>query len=283
MKRYILFLLAAAGLSACLPAQPLPLRVMTFNIRNDNPGDGKNSWQYRKDAVAEMIKEYGVDLLGTQEVLAGQLRDMKERLPQYAVVGAGRTDGKEAGEYSAIFYRQDKFEAEKSGTFWLSETPEIAGSKGWDGACERIATWAVLREKHSNKRLFFINTHLDHIGKIARREGVKLLLERAKTEGNGLPVIITGDFNASPESEAVQQVLAGGKFFDTRLLAPSVPETGGTWHGFGEAPAEERDIIDYIFVTGDMSVNAYTIVPEKRNNIYLSDHAPVYAEISEIQ
>jgi endonuclease/exonuclease/phosphatase family metal-dependent hydrolase len=257
----------------------LPLHVMTFNIRYDNPGDSLNNWQYRKDAVAEMITACDVDLLGTQEVLLNQLNDLKERLPQYAAIGVGRADGKEDGEYSAIFYKQDKFETEKSGTFWLSETPEIAGSKGWDGACERIATWAVLKEKRSNKRLFFINTHLDHIGKTARHEGVKLLLERAKTESRGLPVIISGDFNASPESEVVQQVLADGKFFDTRLLASSVPKISGTFHGFGEIPVKRRHIIDYIFVTNDIIVNTYSAMPEKRDGIYLSDHTPVCVQI----
>lgn len=272
MKKIFLFLLAAAGLTAGqenkpdifttwirVPSgvehnhsrQPLPLRVMTFNIRCDNPDDGLNNWQYRKDAVAGIIKEYAVDLLGTQEVLANQLRDLKERLPRYAAVGAGRADGKEAGEYCAVFYRKDKFEAEKSGRFWLSETPEVAGSKGWDGACERIVTWTILREKQSNKRFFCINTHLDHVGETARRESVKLLLERAKTESGGLPVIITGDFNASPESEVIRRVLADGKFFDTRLTAPSIPEISGTYHGFGKTPDEDRNIIDYIFVTGD--------------------------------
>ncbi|MDR2622869.1 MAG: metallophosphoesterase [Dysgonamonadaceae bacterium] len=259
--------------------QPLSLNVMTFNIRNDNPGDGTDNWQYRKDVAAEMIKEYDVDLLGTQEVLVNQLNDLKERLPLYAAIGVGRADGKEAGEYSAIFYKKDKFEAEKSGNFWLSETPEVAGSKGWDGACERIATWAVLREKQSNKQFFIINTHLDHIGKTARLEGVKLIMERAKTESRGLPIIITGDFNASPESEVIRQVLAGKKFFETRLLAPSVPKINSTYHGFGKAPAEEREIIDYVFVTGGVKVNTYTIVPEKRNNIYLSDHTPVCVKI----
>jgi endonuclease/exonuclease/phosphatase family metal-dependent hydrolase len=274
---YFIFLFLLAGLFSCTN-EPLPLRVMTFNIRYDNPGDSLNNWQYRKDVVAETIKEYDVDLLGTQEVLANQLRDLKERLPQYATIGVGRADGREAGEYSAIFYRQDKFEVEKSGYFWLSETPEVAGSKGWDAACERIATWAILREKQGNTRLFFINTHLDHVGRIARREGVKLLLERAKAESHGLPVIITGDFNASPKSEPIQQVLADGKFFDTRLLVPSVPESI-TYHEFGKIPVEKRTIIDYIFVTGDVAVNTYTVVPEKREGIYLSDHRPVYVKI----
>jgi endonuclease/exonuclease/phosphatase family metal-dependent hydrolase len=275
---YFISLLLLAGLFSCTN-ESLPLRVMTFNIRYNNPDDSLNNWQYRTDVAAETILEYDVDLLGTQEVLVNQLCDLKERLPQYAAIGVGRADGKEAGEYGAIFYKKDKFEVEKSGTFWLSETPEVAGSKGWDGACERVATWAILKEKHSRKQLFFINTHLDHVGKIARREGVKLLLERAKTESNGLPVIITGDFNASPESEAIQQVLTDGKFFDTRLLAPSVPEINSTFHGFGKAPAEEREIIDYVFVTKDVIVNTYSVLPEKRNDIYLSDHTPVYVEI----
>jgi endonuclease/exonuclease/phosphatase family metal-dependent hydrolase len=278
IKQLITLAFLLAGLFSCTN-EPLSLRVMTFNIRYDNPGDSLNNWQYRKDVAAGIIKEYDVDLLGTQEVLANQLRDLKERLPQYAAIGVGRVDGKEAGEYSAIFYKQDKFEVEKSGTFWLSETPEVAGSKGWDGACERIATWAILKEKTGNKRLFFINTHLDHVGKTARYEGAKLLLERAKTESGGLPVIITGDFNASPESEVIQQVLAGGTFFDTRLLAPSVPEINGTFHGFGEVPVERRKIIDYIFVINDVSVNSYSVVPEKRDGVFLSDHNPVYVEL----
>jgi endonuclease/exonuclease/phosphatase family metal-dependent hydrolase len=275
---YSISLFLLAGLCACIN-EPLPLRMMTFNIRYDNPGDSLNNWQYRKDVAAGIIKEYDVDLLGTQEVLNNQLNDLKERLPQYVAIGVGRADGKEAGEYSAIFYKKDKFEEEKSGYFWLSETPEIAGSKGWDGACERIATWAILKEKHTGKRLLFINTHLDHVGKVARREGVKLLLERAKAENNGLPVLITGDFNASPESEVIRHVLADGKFFDTRLLAPSVPEVNGTFHGFGKIPVERRQIIDYVFVTGGIDVNSYAVVPEKRNDVYLSDHRPVVVHI----
>ncbi|MDR3365473.1 MAG: endonuclease/exonuclease/phosphatase family protein [Prevotellaceae bacterium] len=271
-----MFLLS--GLLSCT-SQPLPLNVMTFNIRYDNPGDSLNNWQYRKDVAAEVIREYDVDLLGTQEVLANQLRDLKDRLPSYAVVGVGRADGREAGEYSAIFYKKEKFEEEKSGHFWLSETPEIAGSKGWDGACERMATWATLKEKKTGKRLFFINTHLDHIGTVARREGVKLLLERTKAESNGLPVIITGDFNASPESDVIRQVLADGKFFDARSLAPSVPEAGGTFHGFGQVPVEKRSTIDYVFVTGDAAVKTCTAAPEKRNGIFLSDHRPVFVKI----
>ena len=256
------------------------LNVMTFNIRYDNPDDSLNNWQYRKDAAAEMIKEYAPDLLGAQEALVNQLNDLKERLPLYAAMGVGRADGKEAGEYAPVLYRKERFEEDKSGHFWLSETPEVAGSKGWDGACERIATWAILKDKATQQRLFFLNTHLDHVGQTARREGVKLLLEQAERLSEGLPVIIVGDFNAPPESEVVQQVLADGKFFDTRLLAPSLPEISGTFHGFGKVPVERRKIIDYVFVTGDLAVNTYTVVPEKRGEVFLSDHTPVFVKIA---
>ncbi|MDR1681734.1 MAG: endonuclease/exonuclease/phosphatase family protein [Prevotellaceae bacterium] len=279
---YFISILLLAGLCACTNQQPATFKVMTFNVRYDNPDDSLNSWPYRKDAAAEIIREYDVDVLGTQEVLHHQLNDLKDRLPGYDAIGVGRADGKEAGEYSAIFYKQDKFDEELSGWFWLSETPEVAGSKGWDAACERIATWAVLKEKHSHKRLFFINTHLDHVGQTARREGAKLLLDRVAALSDGLPVVITGDFNASPESDVIQQVLTGGIFFDTRLLATPAPEINGTFHGFGAIPVERRPIIDYIFVTGHVAVNAYTVVPEKREAVYLSDHRPVYVEI-EIQ
>jgi endonuclease/exonuclease/phosphatase family metal-dependent hydrolase len=277
--RHYISLLLLAGLLSCA-SKPLPLNVMTFNIRNDNPGDGLNNWQYRKDVAADAIKACDVDLLGTQEVLHNQLNDLKERLPQYTAIGAGRADGKEGGEYGAIFYKKNKFREEQSGNFWLSETPEIAGSKGWDGACERIATWAILKEKNTGKRLFFINTHLDHVGTVARREGVKLLLERAKTLSEGLPIIITGDFNASPESEVIRQVLADGAFFDTRLLAPTLPEMNGTYHGFGEVPPQKQKIIDYIFITGNVDVNKYAPVTEKRENIFLSDHIPIVVNIT---
>jgi endonuclease/exonuclease/phosphatase family metal-dependent hydrolase len=275
----LFILLLATGLLSSCTAKLLPLNVMTFNIRYDNPGDRLNSWQYRKDIAVEVIKENSIDLLGTQEVLANQFHDLKERLTEYTAIGAGRADGRESGEYCAIFYRKEKFEAEASGHFWLSETPDIAGSKGWDGACERMATWAILKEKATGKRFFFINTHLDHIGQIARREGVKLLLERAKAASRGLPVIITGDFNAPPDSEVIQQVIAGGQFFDTRLNAPSVPEISGTFHGFGEVPVEKRSIIDYVFVTGNIAVKKYSVIPEKQKGVFLSDHTPVMAEV----
>jgi endonuclease/exonuclease/phosphatase family metal-dependent hydrolase len=275
MKHKLLFLFLLAGLFSCSNT-PEPWHIMTFNIRYDNPKDSLNNWQYRKDAAAGIIKDYDIDLLGAQEVLVNQLRDLQERLPGYAVIGVGRIDGKEAGEYAPILYKKDKFEEEQSGYFWLSETPEVPGSKGWDSACERIATWAILKEKATQQRIFFMNTHLDHVGQTARREGVKLLLERAETLRAGLPAVITGDFNSTPESDVIQQVIAGSTFHNSRTMAPSISGLSGTYHEFGNIAEENRPTIDYVFVTEPAVVHTYQVAPEKRLGVFLSDHAPVY-------
>jgi len=253
---------------------------MSFNIRMDNPSDSLNSWPHRKDVAAEIVRLHNIDLLGTQEVLAHQLKDLKQRLPEYTSIGVGREDGKEAGEYSAIFYKTERFEALQSGTFWLSETPEIAGSKGWDGACERVASWAVLKENTTGKKLFFINTHLDHVGKTARQEGVTLLMERAKEYGKGMPILITGDFNANPESSVIAHVLESGEFNDSYELATDKSGLTGTFHNYGRIPVERRNRIDYIFVTDPIQVIYYEALPEQLNGIYISDHAPITAKVT---
>ena len=182
MEKIILLVLpffaASCGLVKQQASAPEPVNVMSFNIRYDNPEDSLDNWRYRKDRVANAIHFYDVDILGTQEVLHNQLEDLKLRLPEYGVVGVGREDGKEKGEYSALWYKKDRFNVLDSGYFWLSETPEVAGSKGWDGACERIASWVKLQDKVSDKEYFALNTHLDHVGGMARREGISLMLDR---------------------------------------------------------------------------------------------------------
>ena len=196
MKNLIYILLASLLISC--GSKSLELNVMTYNIRYDNPEDSLNNWQYRKNVAAKIIQTKDIDIVGTQEVLHNQLVDLQERLPEYTAIGVGRQDGKEQGEYSALFYKKNRFTEVSSGYFWLSETPEVAGSKGWDGACERIATWAILKDKQTGREVFAINTHLDHVGKIARQEGVTLLLTKAAELSKGLPIIMTGDFNATP-------------------------------------------------------------------------------------
>ena len=286
-KIYLLFLpfLIAAcgqgGQQASTQADE-PVNVMTFNVRYDNPDDSLNSWAYRKDRVANAIRFYDADIVGTQEVLHNQMEDLRQRLPGYESIGVGREDGKEAGEYSALWYRADRFTAKESGWFWLSETPEVAGSKGWDGACERIATWAKLQDKLTGKELFVMNTHLDHVGVAARHEGVKLVLDKIQELGGDLPVILTGDFNAEPESDVIKQVTDTADpehLTDARTVADLVYGPNWTFHDFSSIPYEHRERIDYIFVKNGLEVLKYGILAETEGNAHLSDHAPVLVSV----
>ena len=264
-------------------AQQLHLNLMTFNVRNDNPEDGQNNWKYRKDFAASMIRFYDVDVLGTQEVLNNQLNDLLSALPQYTYAGVGRLDGKKAGEYSAIFYKKDKFDLLDSGNFWLSENPSAAGVKGWDAACERIVTWVILKEKKTEKKFAFINTHFDHVGKIARRESAKLLLSRVENIAKGLPLFVSGDFNSTPQSEVITMLTDKNRtnhLIDSRSIAPFIYGPAWTNHSFGEDPMEKRRIIDYIFVNNKVKVEVVAVIAERLNNLYLSDHNPVLLKAS---
>lgn len=251
MKKIILLFLSFGVVSCGQVKQQVSeqarVNVMSYNIRYDNPEDGMNNWQYRKDRAATAIRFYDVDILGTQEVLHNQLEDLKQRLPEYGVIGVGREDGKVKGEYSALWYKKARFELLASGYFWLSETPEIAGSRGWDGACERIASWGKLKDKISGKEYFALNTHLDHIGVVARREGVSLILDRVNELSDGLPVIVTGDFNAEPESDVIKHMTDAENpkhLQDTRLMSPIVYGPSWSFHDFGKIPYDKRPLID---------------------------------------
>lgn len=277
----IIYILLAVLLISC-ESKPLELNVMSYNIRYDNPEDSLNNWQYRKEVAAKIIKEKDIDIVGAQEVLHNQLIDLKERLPEYNAIGVGREDGIEKGEYSALFYKKNCFNEVSSGYFWLSETPEVAGSKGWDGACERIATWAILKDKKTDKEVFAINTHLDHVGKIARQEGVTLLLTKAAELSKGLPIIMTGDFNAIPESDVIKHVTDTSlkeHLINSKTIAKEFSGTEWTFHDFGRIPVENRDYIDYIFVSPTIETDKFEVLPEKLDDVFLSDHVPVIAKI----
>lgn len=258
------------------------INVMSFNIRYDNAGDGDNQWKYRKDYAADLIKFYDADIIGTQEVLHNQLIDLSNRLSDYTYVGVGREDGKTKGEYSVILFKKDRFKVINSGDFWLSENTNAVGKKGWDAACERIATWVILKDKESGKRIFFLNTHLDHMGQVARREGAKLVLKEAEVLANGLPVVVTGDFNATPDEEPIR-ILTNkddkSHFTHTRDIATLKYGPEYTFHNFGKIPVEKRSFIDYIFVKGNIKVTRHGVLTDSKYNLYPSDHYQVLATI----
>nr|WP_303919008.1 endonuclease/exonuclease/phosphatase family protein [Bacteroides intestinalis] len=286
MKRILLlflpFLAASCGQVKQQAPASEPINVMSFNIRYDNPEDSLDNWKFRKDRAANAIRFYNVDILGTQEVLHNQLEDLKQHLPEYDVIGVGREDGKEKGEYSALWYKKDRFTLIDSGYFWLSETPEVAGSKGWDGAWERIASWAKLKDKVTGKEVFALNTHLDHVGVVARREGISLMLDKVNQLSDGLPVIVTGDFNSEPESDVIKHVTDPTNpehLTDTREASPIVYGPSWSFHDFGKIPYEHRPLIDYVFVRNGFKVVRYGVLAETENESFLSDHAPVLVTV----
>ena len=257
-----------------------PLQVMTYNIRMDNPGDGDNQWKYRRDYAAALIRFYSPDLFGAQEVLHNQLVDLQERLPGYAFIGVGREDGKTKGEYTPVFYKKDRFKLIDSGNFWLAEDKDAVGKKGWDAACERVATWGIFEDLKTGKRFFFLNTHLDHMGKTARHKGAELILKETERLRGDYPAFVTGDFNAVADDDPIRVLTdpADRKHLtDSRPLAEVRYGPDGSFHNFGRIPFEKRKLIDYIFFQGKMRVVRHGILSESMGGLYPSDHHPVLA------
>jgi endonuclease/exonuclease/phosphatase family metal-dependent hydrolase len=255
------------------------LTVMSFNIRFDNPDDGINAWPNRKDQVADMTgNRYPSDIIGLQEALKHQIDELQTRLPGYSWVGVGRDDGKERGEYSPIFYRISRLELLETDTFWLSETPEIPGSKSWDAAITRVVTWAKFKDLNSGQEFIILNTHFDHIGEQARLESAKIIRERI-LQMEKLPLILTGDFNV-PESSGVYSVLADTPGIQDARYASKTGHQGPTasfsdW----EVLREPETRIDYIFVNDKVRVLSHQIADDQYDGRYPSDHLPVIAEV----
>lgn len=270
---------AAAGSSAT------PLRVMSFNLRYDNPGDGVNAWPNRRDWVAALIRFHDADVIGVQEALARMLVDLDTRLPGFARVGVGRADGRSAGEFSAILYRTDRLQVLDSGTFWLSPTPDVPGSKGWDAAIERVATWARFRDRVTGCRHVHLNTHFDHIGEEARQQSARLIRQRLAGLAAGLPVIVTGDLNSDPESGAYRilthDTLAGAiapllDGFQASRSGHYGPTS--SWTAFRAIEPGRR--IDYILVSNPVVVLSHGILPDSWDGRFPSDHLPVLAKLA---
>jgi endonuclease/exonuclease/phosphatase family metal-dependent hydrolase len=266
MRNLILFFVLLSTTGWCQT-----IDVMTYNIRYDNPGDGVNQWSSRKEKVYALIKKHDPEIFGVQEALSHQLEDLKSNLQGFDYIGVGRDDGKKKGEYSAIFFKASKFKVKKSNTFWLSETPDVPGSKSWDAAITRVATWALFTDKKTRKEFILINTHFDHIGKESRANSAALLLTHAGKIAKDAPLIITGDFNCTREDKPYQ-VIMSQELMGLQDPAPTNPP--GTFCNFKVGSMECRPI-DYIFASLHWRAADYKVITDNDGAHYPSDHLPV--------
>ncbi len=247
-------------------------RILSFNLLC--AGTGRRTWRKRVPKVISIIKETAPDSFGVQEAHWEWMKKLCRYLPEYGYVGNGREDGKKDGEFSAVFYKKDKFETSDSGNFWISETPEKP-SKGWDSACTRIATYVRLTDKENGKSYIHFNTHLDHVGRIAQINGAKMIQEKAASFG-GVPVVCTGDFNVFQDSDCYNTMVSGN-MKDARKLAPDSDECY-TFHGF--RPDEIQSRIDFVFVDeATVKPVKFKVINKMVDGDFYSDHNAVYADV----
>lgn len=283
MKRLLLIITMIATLLPTVSGQrqkPVRAKVMTFNIRTENKHDDLNNWEMRFLKVGAFINKTKADIVGLQEVQLSQLKDLVALLPDYGQVGQPRDDGQQKGEYNPVFYSKTKYNLLRSGTFWLSPTPQEP-SYGWGAACRRIATWAILQDKATMKSIIVLNTHLDHVSSAARINGAALIKERIGRMSNELPVIITGDMNVEDTDPAYAKMLTG--IFPMKDASKAVRKVSGpacTFNGFGRLAENESPKIDYIFLTPQITVRKVAVHNSALGRgLYLSDHNALIADI----
>ena len=280
MRKITLVVAALLSMLPCISSaqeqdREYDLKVMSYNIRMGSAKDGTNSWEFRYPATALMLEDQKPDVFGVQEAFNYQIRFIEDNFEDYDCVGVGRDDGKQKGEFMSIFWNKKTVKMIKWGTFWLSETPEKP-SMGWDAACKRTATWALMKDKKTGKQFYFVNTHLDHRGAEAQRKGLELIVERiAQINPKGYPMVLTGDFNVKPDNAALKDL--DTKMQSARKIAPRT-DNHPTFNNWGKIKPDM--VIDYIYVSGFSACPEYHTVTEKYGTWkYVSDHYPIYAKL----
>lgn len=273
MKRILICAAFAALFSLVSCKQSDELKVMSYNVRLEHMGDGDNAWPNRKEATIEMLEVIKPDVFGVQEALPQQVQYISEQAPLYKNVGVGRDDGVAKGEFMSIFWNTEVIEMIEWGTYWLSETPDVP-SYGWDAACRRTATWALMKDKRNGKHFYYVNTHLDHKGAEARRNGLMMVLERIATMNpDSYPMVLTGDFNVTPDDECLVEL---DKKMDSARKVAKVTDNKSSFNGWGKIAPEDSYLIDYIYVSGFKSVPEFRTITETfAGKPYISDHYPI--------
>lgn len=275
-------LVVSLGFAASLSAAE-PLRVMSFNVRNSNAQDGEDAWPRRTELFFATIAAFGPDLIGFQEVLALQYDAIAARMPGYALSGVARDDGQRKGEWSCLGYRKARFTAVAEGNFWLSETPDVIGSKSWDAAITRICSWVRLRETATGKEFVFANTHFDHRGVIARQEASRVISARLPKIATNLPALLTGDLNIDEDNPAYAVLVKPAapdaiRWIDSfRAVHPQRDPDEVSFHGFKGGTKGSR--IDFIFHTDHWIATEAAIDRTAKAGRYPSDHYAVTAVV----
>lgn len=271
MKKILtMLMLALMVCDVAMARGPIEIKVISYNIRT-MARDGENNWENRRHATRNMLNRHNPDLFGLQEAMTPHLKYIDTFFPQYSRVGVGRDDGKMGGEVMAIYYNKERFELLESGTFWLSETPDKV-SRGWDAACNRTVTWVKVRDKESRKRFYYFNTHLDHRGRVAQTESIKLVVEKIKEiAGERATVILGGDFNVVPEDEIFEPL---GEFMLEARTTAAEADVKGTFNMFGKL--KEHSVIDHLFFRGRRAkCHEYRVLDGDYGAPFISDHYPV--------
>jgi len=251
---------------------------MTYNIRLDVASDGENAWPNRKGYWSSQISFYEPDIFGIQEALPHQVSDIEALLPKYDHVGIGR-DGEGKGESSNIFFKKDRFKVLEQNTFWLSETPDKI-SKGWDAALNRVCTYALFKDNQGKQTFWVFNTHLDHMGEVARTNSIKLILSKiSQLNTRNYPVFLMGDFNSEPTEERIINLKK--EMDDSQAISQQKPfGPSGSFNAFRHDEAVTK-LIDYIFLSKKnvYKVKKYAVLSDSKDLRYPSDHLPVFIEL----
>lgn len=275
---FALFAITILSLPRGASAQPIELKVATFNLRFASD-KGPNAWPDRRPVMKAAFRKMSADVVGTQEGVYSQLKDIADDLPEYDWIGTGR-DGGSRGEFMSIFYRKSRLEPMEFDHFWLSDTPNLIASTNWGNTNRRMTTWVRFRDRKTGHEFIVFNTHLDHAVVGAREKGAALIRQRIEQLTNGLPVLLIGDFNAEPEKEKTYSSLAGDGFLRDAWTAAAVRRNDGieTFHNF-KGPRQGPYRIDWILTRGPWEVPDAEVFVFSRRNQYPSDHHPVIARL----
>jgi endonuclease/exonuclease/phosphatase family metal-dependent hydrolase len=254
------------------------IRVISFNIRNPLMEYGRNNWWLRRGPLAKLLLQKAPDLVGMQEVYRFQVYDLEKRLPGYDWFGLARGDGERRGERCPIFYQADRLELLEHDTFWLSETPDVPGSRSWDSACKRVVTWGKFQDKQTGRVFFQFNTHFDHLGIMARRKSAEIIVQKINEIAGQMPTVVTGDFNTTDDTIPYQTITSLLK--DSRNISEADPRgPDGTSRAFRK-DSLPKNRIDYIFLSKELAAEAYQVLADTyKKGRRPSDHMPVMVDV----